>query len=78
MRIWMLGSLFYAVTAIGGDRGIELSSRFFGRVVATSQQSNLFDEFQQSERATRGKCCTICSRGKPTDYVDAFHCISAS
>jgi hypothetical protein len=28
MRIWMLASLLFAVTAIGGDRGIETSSRF--------------------------------------------------
>src|SRR5688572_14933709 len=36
MRIWTLASLLFAVTAIGGDRGMEASSRFCDRVVATS------------------------------------------
>jgi hypothetical protein len=40
MRIWMLASLLFAVTAIGGDRGIETSSRFFDRAIATSPRSN--------------------------------------
>jgi hypothetical protein len=40
MRIWMLASLLFAVTAIGGDRGMETSSRFFDRVIATSARSD--------------------------------------
>ena len=51
MRIWMLASLLFAVTAIGGDRGMETSSRFFDRVIATSSRSNPFNEFQQTESA---------------------------
>jgi hypothetical protein len=65
MRIWMLASLLFAVTAIGGDRGMETSSRFFDRVIATSSRSNPFNEFQQSESAAAAKCCKVCSKGKP-------------
>ena len=65
MRIWMLVSLLYTVAAIGGDRGMEPSSRFFDRVIATSPRSNPFNEFQQSERATARECCKVCSKGKP-------------
>ena len=66
MRIWMLASLLFAVTAIGGDRGMETSSRFFDRVIATSSRSNPFNEFQQSESAAAEKqCCKVCSKGKP-------------
>jgi len=61
----MLASLRYAVTAIGGDRGMESSSRFFDRVIATSPRSNPFNEFQESERATAHKCCQVCKKGKP-------------
>lgn len=66
MRIWMLVSLLYTVAAIGGDRGMEPSSQFFDRVIATSPRSNPFNEFQLSERATASaQCCKICSKGKP-------------
>jgi hypothetical protein len=41
----MLASLLFAVTAIGGDRGMETSSRFFDRVIATSSRSDPFSEF---------------------------------
>jgi hypothetical protein len=64
MRIWMLASLLYAVTAIGGDRGMETSSRFFDRVIATSSRENPFNEFQHTERAAR-ECCKVCKKGKP-------------
>ena len=33
MRIWMLASLLYAVTAIGGYRPMEPSFRFFDRMI---------------------------------------------
>ena len=65
MRIWMLASLLYAVAAIGGDRGMESSSRFFDRVIATSSRSNPFNEFQQTERAAARECCKVCKKGKP-------------
>lgn len=65
MRIWMLVSLLYAVAAIGGDRGMESSSQFFDRVIATSPRSNPFSETQQSERAAADRCCKVCSKGKP-------------
>lgn len=65
MRIWMLVSLLYTVAAIGGDRGMEPSSRFIDRVIATSPRSNPFNEFQQSERAMARECCKVCSKGKP-------------
>jgi hypothetical protein len=45
MRIWMLASLF-AVTAIGGDRGMESSSQFFDRVIASSSRLDPFTEVQ--------------------------------
>lgn len=64
MRIWMLASLLYAAAAIGGDHGMESSSQFFDRVIATSPRSNPFSE-TQSERATADRCCKICSKGKP-------------
>jgi hypothetical protein len=68
MRIWMLAALLLAVTAIGGDRGMETSSRFFDRVVAMSSRSNPFNEFQQSERAAADKqCCKVCSKGTPCE-----------
>jgi hypothetical protein len=66
MRIWMLASLLFAVTAIGGDRGMETPSRFFDRVIATSARLNPFNELQQIERAAAEKhCCKVCSKGKP-------------
>jgi hypothetical protein len=66
MRIWMLASLLFEVTAIGGDRGMETSSRFFDRLIATSSQPNPFNEFQQTESATADKqCCKVCSKAKP-------------
>lgn len=66
MRIWMLVSLLYTVTAIGGDRGMEPSSRFFDRVIASSSRSNPFNDFHLSERATASaRCCKTCSKGKP-------------
>ena len=75
MRIWMLASLLLAVTAIGGDRGMETSSRFFDRVIATSSRSNPFNEFQQAERAAAEKqCCKVCSKGKACGNT----CISRS
>jgi hypothetical protein len=62
----MLASLLFAVTAIGGDRGMENSSRFFDRVIATSARSDPFDEIEQIERATAQKqCCKVCKKGKP-------------
>ena len=65
MRIWMLASLLFAVTAIGGDRGMESSSQFFDRVIATSSRLDPFNELQQCERAKADKCCKICTKGKP-------------
>jgi hypothetical protein len=66
MRIWMLASLLFAVTAIGGDRGMETSSRFFEHVITSSSRSSPFREVQQSERAAAQKqCCKVCSKGKP-------------
>lgn len=66
MRVWMFASLLFAVTAIGGDRGMENSSRFFGRVTATSARSNPFTEIEQSQTAAAEKqCCKVCSKGKP-------------
>ena len=65
MRIWMLASLLIAVTATGGDRGMESSSRFFDRVIATSPRLNPFSETQRSERATARECCKVCKKGKP-------------
>lgn len=65
MRIWMLASLLYAVTAVGGDRGMEGSSRFFDRVIATSSQFDPFSESQQSERLTARECCKVSKKGKP-------------
>lgn len=64
MRIWMLASLLVAVTAIGGDRGMERSSQVFDRVIATSPRLDPFNEFRQSERAT-ARCCKVCTKGKP-------------
>ena len=66
MRIWMLAALLFAVTAIGGDRGVETSPRFFDRVIATSARSNPFNEIAQSESAAAEKqCCKVCKKGKP-------------
>ncbi len=65
MRIWMLASLLYAVAAIGGDRGVESSSQFFDRVIASSSRFDPFSEFQQGERATARECCKVCKKGKP-------------
>jgi hypothetical protein len=66
MRIWMLASLLFAVTAISGDRGMETSSRFFEHVITSSSRSSPFREVQQSERAAAEKqCCKVCSKGKP-------------
>lgn len=65
MRIWMLASLLIAVTATGGDRGMESSSRFIDRVIATSPRSNPFSETLQSQRATARECCNVCKKGKP-------------
>lgn len=65
MRIWMLVSLLYTVAAIGGDRGMEPSYRFFDRVIASSSRSNPFNEFQQDESAVARECCKVCSKGKP-------------
>ncbi len=59
MRIWMLASLLFAVTAIGGDRGAERSSRFFDRVIASSSRLDPFSEIQQAERATARECCKV-------------------
>jgi len=65
MRIWMLASLLYAVAAIGGDRGVEPSSQFFDRVIASSSRFDPFSEVQQAERATARECCKVCKKGKP-------------
>jgi hypothetical protein len=65
MRIWMLASLLIAVTATSGDRGMESSSRFFDREIASSSRFNPFSEVQQTERATASKCCKVCEKGKP-------------
>jgi hypothetical protein len=66
MRIWMLAALLFAVTAIGGDRGMETSSRFFDRVIAMSSRSDPFNEIEQAESAAAEKqCCKVCSKGKP-------------
>ena len=70
MRIWMLASLLYAVTAIGGDRGMESSSRFFDRVIATSSRFDPFSESQQSERVTARECCKVCTPGKSKPWGD--------
>ena len=61
----MLVSLLFAVTAIGSDRGMESSSRFFDRVIANSSRLDPFSEVQQSERATARECCKVCKKGKP-------------
>jgi hypothetical protein len=65
MRIWMLASLLYAVAAIGGDPGMERSSQFFDRVIASSSRFDPFSEVQQAERATARECCKVCEKGKP-------------
>ncbi len=55
MRIWMLESLVIAVTATGGDRGMESSSRFFESRDRNFTKINPFSE-TQSERATAREC----------------------
>jgi hypothetical protein len=65
MRIWMLASLLFAVAAIGGDRGVEPSSPFFDRVIASSSRFDPFSEFQQAERATACECRKVCKEGEP-------------
>jgi hypothetical protein len=66
MRIWTLVALLFTVTAVRGDRGMEASSRFFDRVIATSARSNPFNEFQQGESAAAEKqCCKACKNSKP-------------
>ena len=59
MRIWMLASLLFAVIAIGGDRGMETSARFFDHGIATSSRSNPFDEFKQAASAAAPKCSIL-------------------
>lgn len=59
MRIWMLASLLYAVSAIGGDRGLEPSSEFFDRVIARSSRFDPFSDVQRAERATARECCKV-------------------
>ena len=61
----MLAALLIAVTATGGDRGMESSSRFIDRVIETSPRLNPFSETQRSERATSRECCRVCKKGKP-------------
>jgi hypothetical protein len=65
MRKWVLALLLIAVTATGSDRGVESSSRFIDRVIATSPRSNPFGETQQRERATARECCKVCKKGTP-------------
>ena len=62
MRIWMLASLLFAVTAIGGDRGMETSSRFFDRVIATSPRSNPFNELSRLSCDSGEECCKVVRR----------------
>lgn len=63
MRIWMLASLPIAVAATGGDRGMEFSSHFCDRVIATSPRSNPLSETQQDPRATALECCKVWQEG---------------
>ena len=65
MRIWMLASLLYALAAIGGDRGVESSSQFFDRVIASSSRFDPFSETQKAERMTAREGCQVCKKGKP-------------
>lgn len=63
MRIWMLAPLLYSVAAIDADRGGELSSTFFDRMIASSSRFDPFGAVQLAERATARECCNVRSRG---------------
>ena len=89
MRLWIhpiraalrkptCSSLLYAVAAIGGDRGVEPSSQFFDRVIASSSRFDPFNEVQQWERVNARECCEVCKKGKPcgntcTEKDDVCH-----
>ena len=65
MRVWILLSLLCTGTAVSADLADLSSNQLIHRSIVFPSESSPLRALLNNERGSEGRCCKVCTKGKP-------------